>query len=377
VPGSNLPKKFAPNTDSPSDPQGNNRKRWRLAYYQGGNFVDFAANLRALIPRLSEIGLIKPIDLPNFDSRDDAETIWSFLSKNVDSHCLEFVPDAYWSAAWDETWRSSVRQTAMQRLSLMKDIDFVLAMGTWAGQDLVNDQHSVPTLVLTSSDPIEAGIIESYETSGFEHILVEVDPERYRRQIRFYHEVLKFKRLGVAYDHSEDGRVYANIADLEYVAQERGFALVQCQAAENPLNEATSLHTIKECYAQLAPKIDAQWIGLHIGEQTKYMPQSLEVLINHKIPTITSVGPTAVKRGVMLSYSYTNTEAASKWYAGKMAEILKGARPGELNPVFEMPGYVVINLETARRTGCTLHEDLLKKTHQKFETIEGLELRQN
>ena len=39
----------------------------------------------------------------------------------------------------------------------------MIAMGTWAGQDLANGEHSVPTVVASCSDPIGSGIVKSAE----------------------------------------------------------------------------------------------------------------------------------------------------------------------------------------------------------------------
>lgn len=349
-------------------PQKNNGGKWRLAYYQGGNYYDYIANLRAIVHALVELGWIEQIDIPDFRDSIDAETVWHYISSKVESDALEFAADGYWSAAWDEKLRSVVRKVAIQGLA-GNDFDLVIAMGTWAGQDLVNDQHQVPTLALSSNAPIEAGIIKSFAESGYEHVLVEVDPERYRRQIRLYHDIIGFKRLGVVYEDSQDGRLYANLADLEHIAQERGFSLVHCHAVDIPSDEMASLQAVKRCYDEIASKIDALWIGSHIGEQTKFMPSSLEKIFEHKIPTITFQGPLAVERGVLLSIAYSDFETAGQWYVENMAEILKGSKPGALNQVFEMPGHTVINLETARRIGFKVPGWLMSSAEMKYETI--------
>jgi hypothetical protein len=43
---------------------------------------------------------------------------------------------------------------------------------------------------------------------------------------------------------------------------------------------------------------------------------------------------------------------SAKWYATIMAQIFNGAQPRELDQVLEMPGQIVINLETAGRGNC-------------------------
>ncbi|NJL60479.1 MAG: hypothetical protein HC887_13395 [Desulfobacteraceae bacterium] len=46
----------------------------------------------------------------------------------------------------------------------------MLALGTWAGQDLANNEHSVPTLVLSVSDAIASKIARSVSNSGYDHV---------------------------------------------------------------------------------------------------------------------------------------------------------------------------------------------------------------
>ncbi len=349
----------------------NQGKKWRLAYYQGGNYSDYAKSLRAIAAALVKMGWLDEFNFPEHNDPADAESVWHYLATKAKSNTMEFCMDAYWSAAWEENWRTKLRQEVIHRLAIKEDIDLVIAMGTWAGQDLVNDRHTVPTLVLTSSDPIKAGILETHTDSGHDHVLVEIDPQRYRRQLGIYYKFLGFKQLGVVFEDSEDGRIYANLADLESAAQEHDFSLLCCHAVDLATDEAISLKAVKCCYEQIASQIDALWIGFHIGEQTKFMPDSLETMFTHQIPTITSVGPAAVRRGALMSIAYTDFQAAGQWYALKIAEILHGTSPRSLDQVFEMPGQVVINLETARRIGFEIPTGLLEAANEKYPSIEG------
>ena len=346
---------------------------WQIGYYQGGDYFDYAENLKALAISLADLGWIEPIDFPQFDDPEDTEAVWRFLSAKVKSEYLEFSADAYWSAEWDDDLRLVVRSAALETLSTPGQVDLVIAMGTWAGQDLVNNEHNVPTMALSSSDPIAAGIISTFEDSGFDHVMVEVDPERYRRQIRLYHDLLGFKNLGVVYEDSPDGRIYANLPDLELVAAERNFNLVRCHAEENYIDPSASQDLVQACYQEILPQIDAVWIGLHTGESIQFMPQSLALLLENDTPTMSPTGPDAVRRGVLISLAYTNFEAAGDWYAESLARILNGESPRGLDQVFELPAKIVINLETAHQIGFDVPPGLLSAADEIFETIEGEE----
>ncbi|HHE40959.1 MAG TPA: hypothetical protein ENL10_05615 [Candidatus Cloacimonetes bacterium] len=155
--------------------------------------------------------------------------MWEYLAHNCRSDFITFSEDAFWSANWEDSTRASNRRSALEYLN-KHTIDLVLALGTWAGQDLVNNEHSTATFVLTSNDPIRAGIIRSADDSGYDHIFVECDPNRYKRQIELFHDIIGFERLGVIFEDSEDGRICANYTDLEKVSKKRNFKLIICYA---------------------------------------------------------------------------------------------------------------------------------------------------
>lgn len=354
-----------------TQPATNGGEKWRLAYYEGGDYVDYAGGLRGLVHGLIELGWISELELPEFDNPDDTQLLWAFLATEVESNYLEFVPDAYWSAHWDDTLRLANREAAIDRLANGGDIDLVIAMGTWAGQDLANNQHAVPTLVLTASDPVAAGIIKSVADSGFDHVLAEVDPGRYRRQIKLFHDITGFKTLGVVFENTPEGRTYANLADLEYVAGQRHFEIITCRAQDANISELEALEGVVDCYKELAPQIDALWIGTHQGEHPKFMPQSLQPLLEHNVVIWAQVGTDAVERGALLSVTYPDYDAVGMWYAQNIALVFNGAQPGELDQVFELPYYVALNLETARRIGFEPPAGLLEIADQTFEIIQG------
>jgi hypothetical protein len=137
---------------------------------------------------------LKKKPFPQTCDEHETQTIWSWLAADVQSDYLEFVADAYWSAEWDEEVRKKNKENLITRLNEKKDIDLMLAFGTWAGQDMANNLHSVPTMVFSSSNPIGSGIVKSVENSGYDHIHARVDPTRFERQLRLFHEVVGFKK---------------------------------------------------------------------------------------------------------------------------------------------------------------------------------------
>ncbi len=355
----------------PTTPETNQGEKWHIGYYEGGPYIDYTLHLRAVVGGLSKLGWIDAIHIPEYDDPEDARAIWAFLSNNVQSDYIEFVPDAYWSANWNDDTRQKNREKTIGRLATDRDIDVMLAMGTWAGQDLANNEHTVPTVVLSASDPVGAGIVKSAEYSGFDHVLARCDPEQYVTQVRLFHDIIGFQKLGVAYEDTPDGRLYANVPDLESVAAERGFELVACHAQDVGLSKDECREEIHRCYQKLAPHVDALWIGDHRGNSSEYLPELLEPLLEHGVPTWAVGGSDYVKQGVLMSVAHTDFSCVGRWAAEAIAMALNGARLGEQNQVCPHPNKVAINVETADRIGYEPPAGILEAADEIYERTEA------
>src|SRR5690606_39935229 len=131
---------------------------------------------------------------------------------------------------FDTDRRASVRTAITARMRQLGDIDLMIAMGTWAGQDMRSIGPPMPTIVGSASDPLAAGIVDSPQDSGRDNLHARIEPERYQRQVRLFHEIVPFKKLGIVYEDSEAGRSYAAVNAVEQVGKEQGFAIQHCHA---------------------------------------------------------------------------------------------------------------------------------------------------
>src|SRR5690606_4444745 len=132
---------------------------------------------------------------------------------------LQFVPDAWWQPGnFDNDKRPQVRAAILDRLQTRHDLDLIIAMGTWAGQDMRAIGPPIPTIVGSTSDPLAAGIADSIQDSGRDNLHTRIEPQRYQRQLRLFHEIVPFKRLGIVYEDSEAGRTYAGLKAVEQVS---------------------------------------------------------------------------------------------------------------------------------------------------------------
>lgn len=345
----------------------NEGKRWRVGYYEGGNYKDYQTYLISLVKGLETLEWLPKLDFPKFKENDNTRVIWEYLSE-VDSEYIEFVNEAYWTSDWYEDKRSVNKLDVIVYLQQGK-LDLIIAGGTWGGVDLATYSHHTPTIVISASDPVEAGIIRSAEDSGFDHVHAVCDPGKYERQIRAFHNIVGFDRLGVVYEETEEGRIYAALSSVLKISVEKGFNVVSCIAMDQNLPEVDSMKEVLKCHEELGSKVDAVYITAHRGVNPKWMPEVLEPLFEHKIPTFAQEGPDQVKRGVMLSIARVEVEDIGLFQAGVIARSFHGEKLRSISQIYEEEKRIVVNNETARRIEFAISDAVINAADKVYESI--------
>lgn len=338
----------------------NDGQKWRFVFYEGGPHANYYHYLEATILGLMKLGWIEKSELPKMQiTQADTERLWNWLANNSKSDYLEFVEDGYYSANWDNEQRQANRSRLLNRLKSEEEINLVIAMGTWAGLDLANNEHSVPTVVMSTSDPVESGIIKSQDDSGYDHVHARVDPYRYERQLRIFHDIIKFKKLGIAFEDSIYGRSYAAIDTVEKVAADIGFDVVKCYTKSDISNTDIASTSVIRCFEELSKKVDAIYVTIQGGVNTASIPSLVAIANKNSIPTFSQLGSKEVQQGFLFSISRPGFKPAGLFLSATIAQILNGARPRQLKQVFEETPSIAINLKTAEIVGLYLYADIL------------------
>ncbi len=348
-------------------PRTNNGTPWRLAFYQGGEYLEYKDHFRGFVQGLHAIGWISVPDTI-LKTRRNCRDMWYLVAEHDTMEYLDFDTTMFWSAEWQNDHRKRNRTEALSRFD-NGEADMVLAMGTWAGCDLATDAHAVPVLVMSATDPVASGILKSPSESSYPHVYASCDPERYIRQINAFHNIIDFKRIGVVYEDTPDGRIYANLSLLEEIGRKRGFAVVGCCAPETDIPDSVALHRVKECYAGIADEIDALWVQVHLGENPKYMSEILEPVYRQGVPTWSQLGTRGVQAGALLSIAERSRDDIGRHMSRVAATILNGIKPGKIPFVYEDPKAIAINLAVALRIGFTIPHALLAVADTTYFTI--------
>ncbi len=346
-------------TDFPTTPQLNNGKKWNIAFVQGGSYTSYQKSLAALTKGLMKLGWIEDAPLPKLPHAEDTQYLWQWLATQAESKYLQFIQNAYYSADWNDSKRLANKKALIDRLNTTGDIDLIIAMGTWAGQDLANNEHTTPTIIGSTTDPIGSKIIASAEDSGFDHIIAKVDPDRHKRQVRLFHRIFHFEKLGIVYENSSEGMGFSGVDAVYTEAKRLGFDVISCTIPSTGKGKKTQQTALLECYKKIAKQADAVYIVRHPELTPSNLQKILPPLIEQKRPTFTQGLSNEVKNGVLMSISLADFSYIGDFYAQTIAMICNGAKPRQLNQQFQNPPQIAINLKTAQAIGYNPSIDII------------------
>ncbi len=331
--------------------------KWRIGYCESESFITYKDTLVAIVKGLEEIGWIT--DLEGFEqvaASSDSRIIWKWLSDKEVSPCIEFVDDAYYNLRDPEFEQDAV----INRLKNVKDLDLMLIMGAAAGNMLSNADHKTNILVFAASNAVRSGIIDSVEDSGQDNVWAHMDEHRFERQTRAFYDIVKFKKLGIVYEDSDNARIYSAVNELESLAREKGFKIVRYHVTEPRSAEEYPRYyqEVQTAYNKLAREVDAMYVTIASLESNK-LPQLFQPFYDNKIPIFSQLGNIEVENGAMMAVSVMDEENIGRFGADTISNCLQGAKPRDLQQSFQSAPRITLNAEVVKKLDFKLPFELL------------------
>ncbi|MCP4350227.1 MAG: ABC transporter substrate-binding protein [Desulfobacterales bacterium] len=365
---------FAADTGQyPTTPGVQPGEKWRIAYYEGGHYPSYPKTLRAIVKELAVIGWTETATFSAQQNEMETDHLWRWLSSNIKSRYLEFVPDAYYSSDWNEAIREKNRHLFLERLKKKNDINLIIAMGTLAGQDLANDEHSVPVIVCGTADAWRSKIITNSKDSGYDHVHAHIDPTKYLKQIQTFHDIFKFGRLGMSFENTTAGKSYAALEDVRKVARERNFKIEECHTTYGyGVSMEQRESSVVKCARKLARKVDAFYLTMQAPVNKNTISEIVSVMNRYKVPVFSQAGSYEVRQGALLSIADSDFSLQGKFQAETIAKVINGAKPRELNQILELPTKIAFNASTAMQISLKddIYNLLLTTAEEVYKDIE-------
>lgn len=204
---------------------------------------------------------------------------------------------------------------------------------------------------MSTSNPIEAGIIKN-ENDHLYNTRVTIDPNRYERQIAIFHDLTRFKKLGIIYEDSKTGRSYSGIKQVMKVQSKEKFEIVPCYSLDEIISDQSKREeSVLSCINKLTGKIDAFYLTLQAGMDKKTKKQISQWAIENKIKTFSQYGVDDVKSGILMGTSPSRLVWVGKFEAEGIDKVLNGVPITSLSQVFIDPIFISFNATTAKAIG--------------------------
>jgi len=243
------------------------------------------------------------------------------------------------------------RMPALVADLVQEKVDFILAVNNVVIRAAKEATKTIPIVMLTTVDPVDAGYVDSFARPGRNITgLAWLSRDLSAKRVELLKEMLpKISRVGVLWDADGPG---PTVAFKEYSAAMQGFKLeLQSLSVRGPIPDFPG-----SFQAAKAAHIDAIVVVANplIGQHTK---EIFELAKNARVPSMTEEGR-YVEAGGLISYG-ANLADLYRRAAGYVVEILKGAKPGDLQVKLPEKFEVFVNLKTSQQLGLVIPQHIL------------------
>ena len=245
-------------------------------------------------------------------------------------------------------------ELALQVASLKPDVIVVL------GGDMVPTvkaaTRTLPIVMLTSNDPVEAGVISSFARPGGNITGVAfVSGETASKRLQFLKQAMPLlKRVAVLWNPDHPDGEYRS---AEAAARILGIH-IQSLEVRRLADFDGAFEAATRARAEALMVVSSRFMNLNRA-------RILEFAHKKQLPVVTGWGPW-VHAGGLMSYG-PDLDILARRAATHVDKILKGAKPADL-PIEQPTKFeLVINLKTAKVLGVTIHQSLLAQADQVIE----------
>ncbi|MBR6257297.1 MAG: hypothetical protein IKR23_07960 [Lachnospiraceae bacterium] len=337
--------------------------KYRLAYVDYDEYLPASKQLGYILEGLEEYGWIKEGSLPFTAEEIDKKEL---STKQIYERCLsadlgeyiEFVDGGFFYIGYDD--ENEIAESLKERAG--KDIDLVITFGTSPGVFVKSLDLPVPMIDFSATDPVASGIIDSAtEGTGNPNVWAQVEASVPLRQLKYYHSLKPFNRLGMIVYGDE---IVSGVPDVMKAAEEIGFSVVKynvdirSRETQEELDEYYAM--VKSEFERMADEdIDAFFFTADLVNDPEYLAEMFEPLYEKNIPVYALDDVNTVYKGALMIISAYDFENVGRFVADAITRILDGENADSLPCVYTSAPYICLNLDVARRIDYPLSFDFL------------------
>ena len=242
--------------------------------------------------------------------------------------------------------------TASQIATKFKNDGVRLAVGiaTPTAQALVNALDEIPVIYSAVTDPVAAGLVDSFDEGG-ENVTGVSDMTPVEAQFDLIEQLVNVEALGHVYTSGETNAVtLANMA--EETAQARGIEFVT--------STVTNSSEVRQATQSLVNRVDVIYVSTD-NTVVSALPSVVEVATNAGVPVVTADPSSAEDIGVLAALGFEYYKMGRR--TGKLIiEVLEGTPTSEIPTVFmtdPSDTELLLNLDVAEDLGIDVPSSVL------------------
>lgn len=243
------------------------------------------------------------------------------------------------------------RMPALVNELVQQKVDIIIAVNNVVIRAAKEATKSIPIVMVSSIDPVDAGYVESFVHPGGNITgLANLSRDLSAKRVEFLKELLpKMSRVGVLWDADGPGPA---IAFKEYTVAARAFKLdLRSLEIRGPNPDLPGAFQ-----AAKTAHVDALIV---VGNPliTQHAKRVFELAAKYRFPSVTEERR-YVEAGGLMSYG-ANLPDLYRRAAGYVVDILKGAKAADLPIKLPEQFEIFINLKTAQQIGVVIPQHVL------------------
>lgn len=229
-------------------------------------------------------------------------------------------------------------------------VDIAVGIATPTSQALVNAIDETPVIYAAVTDPVDAGLVDSFEQGG-ENVTGVSDLTPVRAQIEMLQRIAGIETLGHVYASGEANAV--RLAELaREAAADLGIDFVEATV--------TNSAEVRSATSSIIDRVDGIYVS-NDNTVVSALTALLDVANDAGVPVMSADPSSAEEMDVLIAWGFDYYKMGRA--AGRViAEVLEGTPTSEIPTVFMTdPGDIdlLINLDVAENLGITFPEDVI------------------
>ena len=343
-------------------------KPFNVAMLTGGDYDRYRQILLAFAQGLGRLEMIESAPAGLSLERKDTADVWEALAENAGGHYLRFLPDAHYSYDFTPEKRPEVLRSMVSRIRERKDVDLILVFGTEPTLDIAEAVKDIPIMSLSTTDPVNSGVVADEEDSGQDNLHVLVTKDFFFRQVENLYAIHPFKDIGFIVAEQRAGRT--GLGDVRAACVKLGMTLHDATYIEKEVPEDSErFPEFKEALVKLLDEGVEAVLFPWFPCSDEQFAEVLALLVKRGVWGYSLDGPSFVSRGIMLGAGQENFESYGLFEADVLRRIIvDNELPRSISQVFVQQNRLSINLRTALQIGWQVPFEVLVSAEEVYTT---------